>query len=155
MKKQSDKKDNNNQTKSFKKVIEEDLKLPVELRKKLYNSKGFDNIEKVLRNGEKLRLVGMICDDPRPQRKTKLSFVRNWFVVITDLRVLFVSPTLVLGDIEQLSIPYKSITSASAGKWGSIDLNVAGSIFPIHFVLTGEYVNYQKEIVRIIEDAIF
>lgn len=121
---------------------------------KLKSTKGFKNIATALKEKENVKIIALICDDPRPQKKTKLSFARNWFVIVTDRRVLFISPTLVIGDIEQMSYPYKSIVAVSAGKWGSVNLNIIGSPFPVHFVLSSNFTGFQNEIVRIVEDAI-
>lgn len=122
---------------------------------KLFSKKGFEEIENKLLPEEKIRAVACICDDPRPMGKTKTSFMRNWFAIFSDRRILFVSPTLVLGDMEEFSLPYKSIMSVGVGKWGGISLSTSMAIFPIKFTLTGEFIDESDRIVKIIQDSIF
>lgn len=46
------------------------------------------------------------------------------------------------------------MAAVTAGKWGSVNINIIGDPIPVHFVLTGDFMDYQKAIVDTIEDAI-
>lgn len=121
---------------------------------KLYAKKDFLEIAKLLFDDEKIEAVAPICDHPNRRKQTKLSFMRNWYILLTNKRILFVSPTLVLKEMESLSYKYCDIISAEASAWNFIKIKINSSLDTLSI---GGFLYYEQrdEILRIIQKYMF
>ena len=124
------------------------------LESELYAKKDFMEIANLLFDNEKIEAVAPICDHPNRRNQTKLSFLRNWYILLTDKRILFASPTLVLKEMESLSYKYCDIISAEASAWNFIKIKINSSLDTLS---VGGFLYYEQrdEILRIIQKYMF
>lgn len=126
-----------------------------EHRKKLewhcFSKKGFMEIAKFLNESERIEALAPIADNPQGWGRTKTSFMQNWYIILTNSRMIFASPTLILKEITAASYSYKILTSVQAGKWNSIKITAQGYVGFLS--ITGSYFYYEQrdELIRIIE----
>lgn len=125
------------------------------LQETCYSKKGFMEIAEYLMDNEKIEALAPIADNPQGWHKTKTSILQNWYIILTDKRMIFASPTLVLKEITATSYKYSAITSVEASKWNSIKITARGYIG--YLSITGSYLYYEQrdELVRIIQKHIY
>ncbi|MEE1060196.1 MAG: PH domain-containing protein [Ruminococcus sp.] len=121
---------------------------------KLYAKKDFMEIASLLFEGEIIEAVAPICDHPNRRQQTKLSFIRNWYLLLTNKRILFASPTLVLKEMESFSYKYSNIISAEASAWNFIKIKINSSLDTLSI---GGFLYYEQrdEILKIIQKYMF
>ena len=124
------------------------------VERELYSKKDFMEIANLLFDSEKIEAVAPICDNPNRRNRTKLSFLRNWYILLTDKRMLFASPTLVLKEMESLSYKYCDIISAEASAWNFIKIKINSSLDTLS---VGGFLYHEQrdEILRIIQKYMF
>ena len=143
---------------TFKRQIENlyntnDLKRKIQER--CFSKKGFMEIAKYLSDKEQIEALAPIADNPQGWGQTKTSFLQNWYIILTDKRMIFASPSLVLHELTTTSYKYSVLTSVSASKWNSIKITAQGYIGYIS--ITGTYLYYEQrdEMIRIIEKHMY
>lgn len=115
----------------------------------------FQNISEKLMDNERVELVAPIANDPILLRKTKTSFLRDWYILLTDKRVIFASPTLILKEMTFLSYPYSDVASVESGKWNSMKIRLKSTFVVLSIVGSYFYYEQRDEMVRIIEQHIY
>ena len=120
-----------------------------------FQKKGFLDLATYLMDNEKIEALAPIADNHQGWGRTKTSFLQNWYIILTDKRMLFASPSLVLKVPTATSYKYSMITSVSAAKWNSIKITAQGYIGFIS--ITGTYLYYEQrdELIRIIEKHMY
>ena len=127
-----------------------------EAQNTLFNTSHFYDIANVLLEDEQILGIAPIVDNPVGESRTKLSFIRDWFMVLTDKRILFASPTLILKAMTTFSFRYSSIASISKGKWDSIKLSITGSQQHISIVSSSPlFIDRIDNYIHIIENRMF
>ncbi len=125
------------------------------VEKELYSKKDFLKIADCLMDDEKIEAIAPIADNPKKTQREKTSFLRNWYIILTNKRMMFVSPTLVLQEMTTNSYRYSDITSLEAAKWNSIHIKIASSLDMLS--ITGSYLYYEQrdELLHIIEKHMY
>lgn len=115
-----------------------------------YSNKHFMDIAEKLMDNEVIEALAPIVANPLPGRKSPEQ-LRDWFVILTDKRLIVASPTLFLHEMTFVSYKYSAIVSVEAAKWNSIYIKVNTSLDMIRMTGTYLYYSQRDDLIRIIE----
>ena len=125
------------------------------VQRECYSKNGFMKIAGYLMDNERIEAVAPIADNPIGWAKTKTSIMQNWYIILTNKRMIFASPTLILKELTATSFSYSSLTSVAAGKWNSIKMTAQGYVGFISVVGTYLYYDQRDELIRIIQQHMY
>lgn len=132
-----------------------DYSLKNKLEQECFAKKGFLELSNYFMENEIIEAIAPIADNPQGWNRTKSSFLQNWYLILTNKRMVFASPSLILKEPTATSYKYSVITSVAASKWNSIKITAQGYIG--FMSITGRYFYYEQrdELIRIIEKHMY